>query len=225
MKNSIMQKSIRLGTLIGAVFGGVIGAGAGAMTLSMNGILVGLLSGCLLGGVTGSLTAALTVKTAGTTGGIGVGYFTGLVFGALFGMILGALIPMSLWIGTLANGLPMLDGLVMSRLETVIHISFLLSVLAAIVGVWLGGKNLVPVNLSVAKEDRIDQYDLVEVVVVPEQYYGIIEAGDIGVAVEIYGHENFEIECVNPDGSYKWLATLNGRYIRLKSKIPDNMYM
>lgn len=225
MKNPIMQKSIRLGTLIGAVFGGLIGAGAGAMTLTLNGILVGLLIGFLLGGITGILTAALTVKTAGTTGGIGVGYFTGLVFGALFGIILGALIPMSLWIGISTNGLPMLNGLLMSRLETVIHISFLLSVLAAIVGVWVGGKNLVPINLRVATEDRIDQYDLVEVVVVPEQYRGIIEAGDIGVAVEIYEHENFEIECMNPDGSYKWLATLNGRYIRLKSKIPDNMYM
>mgnify|MGYP003575274453 CR=1 FL=1 len=225
MNESMMRRSILLGASIGAIFGGLIGAGAGAVTLTINGILVGLLIGFLLGGVTGVLTAALTVKTAGTTGGIGVGYFTGIVFGAVFGMILGALVPMSLWIGVLANGLPMLDGLALSRLETVFHISFLLSVLAAIVGVWVSGKNLVPINLSVAREDRIDQYDLVEIVVVPEQYRGIIEVGDIGVAVEIYNHEDFEIECVNPDGSYKWLATLNGRYIRLKSKIPDNMYM
>jgi hypothetical protein len=225
MTESIMSKSILLGAWIGAGCGGLIGAGLGAITLTWSGILVGLMIGLVLGVVTGALTAALTVKTAGTTGGIGVGYFTGIVFGAVFGMLLGALIPMSLWTGVLTNGLPMFDGLVMSRLETVIHISFLLSILAAIVGVWVGGKNLVPINLRVAKQDRIDQYDLVEIVVVPEQYSGIIEVGDIGVAVEIYGHENFEIECVNPDGSYKWLATLNGRYIRLKSKIPDNMYM
>lgn len=220
-----MSKSIRLGAWIGAGCGSLIGAGLGAITLTWDGILVGLIMGLVLGVVTGALSAALTVKTAGVTGGIGVGYFTGMVFGAVFGMILGALIPGSLWTSVLINGLPMLNGMVMSRLETVIHISFLLSILAAIVGVWVGGKNLVPTNLRMANPDRIDQYDLVEIVVVPEQYRGIIEVGDIGVAVEIYDYENFEIECVNPDGSYKWLATLNARYIRLKSKIPDNMYM
>lgn len=225
MTESIMSKSIRLGAGIGAGCGGLIGAGLGAITLTWSGILVGLIMGLVLGVVTGALTAALTVKIAGTTGGIGVGYFTGMIFGAVFGMLLGALIPMSLWTSVLINGLPMLNGMVMSRLESVIHISFLLSILAAIVGVWVGGKNLLPTNLRVAKQDRIDQYDLVEIVVVPEQYRGIIDVGDVGVAVEIYDHENFEIECVNPDGSYKWLATLNGRYIRLKSKIPDNMYM
>jgi hypothetical protein len=225
MDGSIMRKSIRLGALIGTIFGGVIGAGAGAITMTFSGILVGVLLGLFLGGLTGILTAALTVKTAGTTGGIGVGYFTGMVFGAMLGFVIGALIPMPLWTSGLASRLPMLDGLVLSRLETMIHISFLLSILAAIVGVWVGGKNLVPINLSMPKQDRIDQYDLVEIVVVPEQYNGIIEVGDIGVAVEIYEHENFEIECVNPDGSYKWLATLHSRYIRLKSKIPDNMYM
>lgn len=225
MNDFMMRRSILLGALIGTIFGGFIGAGAGAVTMTLNGILIGSMIGILLGMITGALTAALTVKTAGTTGGIGVGYFTGMVFGAMFGVILGTFIPMSLWTSVLANELPMLDEVGMSRFETVIHISFLLSVLAAIVGVWVGGKNLVPRNLSVAKQDRIDQYDLVEIVVVPEQYNGIIDVGDIGVAVEIYDHEDFEIECVNPDGSYKWLATLNGRYIRLKSKIPDNMYM
>ena len=220
-----MQKSIRLGAWIGTIFGGLIGAGAGAITMTFRGLLAGALLGLFLGGLTGALTAALTVKTAGTTGGIGVGYFTGMVFGAMFGVLLGAFLPLSLWTSVLTNGLPTLDEVGMSRLETVMHISFLLSVLAAMVGVWVGGKNLVPRNLSLAKQDRIDQYDLVEVIVVPEQFNGIIDVGDIGVAVEIYDHENFQIECVNPDGSYKWLATLNGRYIRLKSKIPDNMYM
>jgi hypothetical protein len=225
MTESIMYKSIVLGAWIGAAFGGLIGAGLGAITATFSGILTGLMIGLISGAMTGASTAALTVKTAGGSGGIGVGYFTGMVFGAVFGMILGALIPTSLWTGILMDRLPMLDGLVMSRFETVIHISFLFSVLATIVGVCVGGKNLVPTNLRVAKEDRIDQYDLVEIVVVPEQYNGIIEVGDIGVAVEIYDHENFEIECVNPDGSYKWLATLNSRYIKLKSKIPDNMYL
>jgi hypothetical protein len=218
-----MKRSIRLGTLIGALFGGVIGAGAGAITMTLNGLLVGLVIGALLGAITGALTAALTVKTAGTTGGIGVGYFTGMVFGGVFGMFLGVLVPTSLRTSANTAGIPVLDALMMGRFETAMLSSFLLSTLATMVGAWVGGKNLVPRNLAVDKSERIDQYDLIEVVVVPEQYNGIIEVGDIGVAVEIYGQEDFEIECVNPDGSYKWLATLNERYIKLKSKIPDNM--
>jgi hypothetical protein len=218
-----MRKSIRLGAWIGAAFGGVIGSGAGAITRTFNGIIVGLIVGMLLGVITGALTAALTVKTAGTTGGIGVGYFTGMVFGGVFGLLLGTLIPPSLRMSANTAGIPVLDALMLGRFETAMLTSFLLSILGTMVGAWVGGKNTVPRNLTVDRHERIDQYDLVEIVVVPEQYRGIIEVGDIGVAVEIYNHENFEIECVNPDGSYKWLATLNERYIKLKSKIPDNM--
>jgi hypothetical protein len=209
--------------LLGAVFGGLIGAGAGAITMTLNGILVGLIVGLLLGLIAGALTAALTARIAGTAGGIGVGYFTGMIFGGIFGMFLGALIPPSLRMSANTAGIPVLDALMMGRFETAMLASFLFSILATMVGAWVAGQNLVPRNLTVAKQDRIDQYDLVEIVVVPEQYAGIIQVGDIGVAVEIYAHEDFEIECLNPDGSYKWLATLNSRYIRLKSKIPDNM--
>jgi hypothetical protein len=223
MKDALMQKSILLGALLGAIFGGVIGVGSGALTMTLNGTLVGLIVGLLLGVITGVLTAALTVKTAGTTGGIGVGYFTGMLFGGIFGMLVGVLLPPSLRTSANTAGIPVLDVLMIGRFETAMLTSFLLSILGTMVGAWVGGRNLVPENLTVDKSERIDQYDLVEVVVVPQQYDGIIEVGDIGVAVEIYGHEDFEIECVNPDGSYKWLATLNGRYIKLKSKIPDNM--
>jgi MFS family permease len=223
MNESLMRKSIFLGVLIGAIFGGLIGAGFGAITMTLNGALIGMVVGLVLGVVTGALTAALTVKTAGTTGGIGVGYFTGMFFGAVFGMMLGALIPAPLWTSLLADGLPMLDELMTSRFETVIHFSFLLSVLAAIVGVWVGGKNLVPSPLEVIKYYNIDQYDLVEITQVPEEYKDIIDIGDIGVVVEIDDNESFEIECLRPDGSYKWLETLHSKYLRLKSKIPDNM--
>lgn len=144
----IMQKSILLGIAIGAAFGGLIGAGLGAITKSLNGILIGLLTGLILGVVTGTLTAALTVKTAGTTGGIGVGYFTGMLFGGVFGMVLGALIPTSLRMGARTEGLPVLDALVMGRFETAILLSFLLSILATIVGIWIGGKNFIPRNLK-----------------------------------------------------------------------------
>jgi len=68
--------------------------------------------------------------------------------------------------------------------------------------------------------DNINQYDLVEIIQVPEQYEGVIDIGDIGVVVEKYDEENFEIECVKPGGSYKWLEPLNIKYVRLRSRDP-----
>lgn len=144
----IMQTSIRLGTVIGGVFGGLMGGGAGAITRTLNGIFVGLLIGVVLGLITGALTAALTVKTAGTTGGIGVGYFTGMILGGVLGMIFGALIPTSLLMMAHAQSIPMLDTLTMSRFDAAMHTGFLLSILGAIVGTWVGGKNLIPRNLK-----------------------------------------------------------------------------
>lgn len=143
----IMQRSILLGIVIGATFGGLIGAGFGVTTMTLNGILAGLMIGLILGVVTGALTAALTVKTAGTTGGIGVGYFTGMLFGGVFGMILGVLIPTPWRLSAHTEDLPVLDALMMGRFETAILISFLLSILATIVGIWVGGKNFIPRNL------------------------------------------------------------------------------
>lgn len=145
---SITRMSIILGAVIGAIFGTLIGGGLGAITRSLNGIFVGLLIGLILGVVTGALTAALTVKIAGTTGGIGVGYFIGMLFGGIFGMIIGALIPTSLRMSAHTEGLPVLDALMMGRFETAILTSFLLSILATIVGVWIGGKNHIPRNLK-----------------------------------------------------------------------------
>jgi len=142
----IMKKSIILGVALGAIFGALIGVGLGAITRSLNGILIGLVIGLLLGMVTGALTAALTVRTAGTTGGIGIGYFTGMIFGGFFGMLLGALIPASLRMRAHTEGLPVLDALMMGRFETAVLASFTLSILATIVGVWIGGKNLVSWN-------------------------------------------------------------------------------
>ena len=153
MKTSLIDKSmtrnsIILGAVIGAIFGALIGAGLGAITRSLNGIFIGLFIGLILGVITGALTAALTVKTAGTTGGIGVGYFTGMLFGGIFGMILGALLPASWRMSAHTEGLPVLDALMLGRFETAILTSFLLSILATIVGIWIGGKNLVPRNLK-----------------------------------------------------------------------------
>jgi len=145
---SITRTSITLGAFIGAVSGALIGGGLGAITKSLNGILIGLLIGLILGTVTGALTAALTVKIAGTSGGIGVGFYIGMLFGGFFGMVLGALIPTSWLISAHTEGLPMLDALMMGHFETAMLTGFLLSTLATIVGVWIGGKNEVPRSMK-----------------------------------------------------------------------------
>lgn len=75
-----------------------------------------------------------------------------------------------------------------------------------------------------AGRDKIDQYDLVEVIQVPEPLEGVMDLGDIGVVVEKYDNKNFEVECVQPGGSNKWLARLNIRYVRLRSKDPYNKW-
>ena len=142
-EKSITQASIITGIVIGAVFGALMGVGLGAITKSFKGIVVGLVIGLILGVQTGALTAALTVKTAGTTGGIGVGYFTGMIFGGVFGMTIGALVPASLRMRAQTEGLPLLDALMHGSFETAILAGFLLSILATIVGVWIGGKNLI----------------------------------------------------------------------------------
>jgi hypothetical protein len=217
---SLMSKSLVFGGLLGATLGALFGAALGALTATLNGVLIGLFLGLVPGTLAGALTAALTVKIAGTTG---VGYFAGMIFGALFGMILGTLIPASVWADVYRSGLPFVEGLMVSRFETVIHISFLFSILATIVGVWVAGRNLIPGTSNTVKDISIDQFDLVQVIEVPEEYLGIIEIDDIGVVIEIDDNQSFEVECIRPDGSYKWLAILNRRYIRLKHKIPDNM--
>ena len=53
--------------------------------------------------------------------------------------------------------------------------------------------------------EKINQYDLVELIRIPEKLEGVIDIGDVGVVVEKYDNENFLIECVQPGGSYKWL--------------------
>ena len=148
IEKPMMQKSITLGAVIGTIFGAVIGVGFGAITMTLKGVLTGLIIGLVFGGVTGVITGALTSRTAGATGGVSVGAYTGMAFGAVFGMIVGVLIPESLRMSANTEGLPVLDALVMGRFETAILTSFLLSILATIVGGWVGGKNLVPRDLK-----------------------------------------------------------------------------
>jgi hypothetical protein len=146
-KRSMMRSSVIFGTWIGAGAGALTMGGLGAITRSLNGILIGLAIGLILGGMTGALTAALTVKTAGTTGGVGVGYYTGMLLGGILGLLVGALIPTSWRLGAHTEGLPVLDALAMGRFETAVMMGFFLSILATIVGVWIGGRNSVPRNL------------------------------------------------------------------------------
>ena len=141
---SLMRSSVISGTLVGAGVGALTTGGLGAITRSLNGILIGLSIGLVLGGITGALTAALTVKTAGTTGGVGVGYYTGMLLGGPVGLLIGALIPTSWRLSAHTEGLPVLDALARGRFETAVMMGFFLSILATIVGVWIGGRNSVP---------------------------------------------------------------------------------
>jgi len=79
--------------------------------------------------------------------------------------------------------------------------------------------------MKMDNHDEINQYDLVEIIRVPEKFEGVIDLGDIGTVVEKYDDENFEIECVQPGGSSKWLETLNISYVKLRSKDPYNSWI
>ncbi len=144
----MMQDSISFGSVLGAGLGLLIGCGLGAITSRLDGILIGSVVGLVLGLVTGALTAALTVKTAGTTGGVGVGYYTGTLVGGILGILVGALIPTSLRLRAHTEALPVLDALAQGRFETAVLTGFFLSILATIVGVWVGGRNQLPRNLK-----------------------------------------------------------------------------
>ena len=76
-----------------------------------------------------------------------------------------------------------------------------------------------------AGRKKINQYDVIEVIDVPEKLRGVIEIGDIGTVVEKYDDRNFEVECILPGGGTKWLATLPIKYIRLKTKDPYDRWI
>jgi ABC-type long-subunit fatty acid transport system fused permease/ATPase subunit len=71
-----------------------------------------------------------------------------MLLGGALGLIIGALIPTSWRMQAHTEGLPVLDALAMGRFETAIMMGFFLSILATIVGVWIGGRNFVPRNLK-----------------------------------------------------------------------------
>lgn len=75
------------------------------------------------------------------------------------------------------------------------------------------------------ESEKINQYDLVEIIQVPEQHRGVIDIGDIGVVVKKHGEESFEVECLQPGGSSKWLEKVNIAYLRLRSKDPYDSWI
>src|SRR5215216_4124634 len=68
-------------------------------------------------------------------------------------------------------------------------------------------------------DDAINQYDIVEIIQVPEKLAAVIDRGDVGVVVEKFDEENFMVECIQPGGSSKWLETLKIKYFSLRLKI------
>jgi|WetSurMetagenome_2_1015567.scaffolds.fasta_scaffold656783_1 hypothetical protein len=75
------------------------------------------------------------------------------------------------------------------------------------------------------RHSKIDQYDLVEVIQVPKEFEGVMDVGDVGVVVEKYDEQNFEVECVQPGDSPRWLEPLHIHNIRLKSKDPYHTWV
>jgi hypothetical protein len=75
------------------------------------------------------------------------------------------------------------------------------------------------------QREEINQYDLVEIIQVPEEHTGVIDIGDIGVVVKRHDEENFEVECLQPGGSAKWLEKVNIAYLRLRSKDPYDSWI
>lgn len=141
-------KSSNFGAIAGMGFGILIGALTGALTSSWDGIQFGIIVGIVLGLLTGSLTGALTVRVAGRTGGVSTGAYTGMVFGAILGGVLGIFIPDSFRASVATLHILVLDVLTQGRFETAALLSFQISILATMVGAWVGGRNLQPRNLE-----------------------------------------------------------------------------
>jgi hypothetical protein len=146
MQNPLIQKSIKLGSIIGAIFGGILGLGLGAITLITNGMLIGAGIGIFLGINAGIFVGVLTAKLAGTTGGVSIGAYTGMAAGAFLGTVVGLFIPDSLRMSVNTYNMPILDAIVAGRFEFVVLFSFMLSIVATIIGAWVAGKNFIPRN-------------------------------------------------------------------------------
>jgi len=141
-------KSGIFGAVLGAGFGILLGAVTGALSASWSGVQFGAIAGGLFGALTGALTGLLTVRIAGRTGGVSAGAYTGMLFGAVLGGVLGIFIPDAFRVGVASYHILVLDVLTQGRFETAVLLSFLLSLIATMVGAWVSGQNLQPRDLS-----------------------------------------------------------------------------
>ena len=78
------------------------------------------------------------------------GAYTGMLFGALFGGILGAFIPDSFRASVATLQMLIFDVLTQRKFEIAVMLSFLVSLVSAMVGAWVGGRNLKPRDLNKA---------------------------------------------------------------------------
>lgn len=63
----------------------------------------------------------------------------------------------------------------------------------------------------------LKEHDVVRVCTVPHEYEGVIAKGDkAAVLMVLHGTSKtvYETECVNPDGSSKWVATLERQHLK-----------
>src|SRR5690348_9496517 len=71
-----------------------------------------------------------------------------------------------------------------------------------------------------SSREKIEEFDLVEIIKIPKGQKGIVDIGDVGTVLDKYNDTNFEVECGKPDGSYIWLMPLHIRHLKLVSKDP-----
>lgn len=144
--NKLYLKSSVFGAGLGLAFGALIGAITGALSVSWDAILFCAVAGGIIGVFAGALTGAFVVRTAGSTGGVSMGAYTGMAFGAFLGGLLGIFIPASFRASVAAFNILLLKVLTQGWFETAVLLSFLVSILCAIVGAWVSGQNFIPRN-------------------------------------------------------------------------------
>lgn len=61
---------------------------------------------------------------------------------------------------------------------------------------------------------KLEEYDVVKILAIPESKEDFVAGGDIGTIVYVYSDDAFEVECVMSDGSTKWLAEFPRNFLK-----------
>ena len=61
---------------------------------------------------------------------------------------------------------------------------------------------------------ELKEFDIIEVLAVPESDRDIVSVGDVGTVVFVYSNDAFEVKCVMDDGSTKWLVKFPRNFIK-----------